>query len=288
MVKENDSMSKKNNPFSNLNSFQNMLRTIGFQHYFNVSLCGNLVVGNKWKIEPRIINDFHLLLVVSGKGMYTVAGKEIPLHKGCVIFLSHGVEYSAIQDLKEPPHIFPIRFFTYDNKNRVPKKVLENPVAINHCTKNLKKYRELFESLHRQHLLNQGDFRTGYCSMMLHHILSDLFFDCKSDDQTQEDNRIVKVQQFIASNPLDRSSLHELAGMAKLSQKYFSKIFKNKTGVSPKRYQLTSRLSHAKDLLLDGYSVKETSFKLGYTDPFIFSKQFKSIFETSPNEFRKY
>ena len=69
-----------------------------------------------------------------------------------------------------------------------------------------------------------------------------------------------------------------------LSKKYFSKVFKNKTGVSPKHYQLSSRLSHAKELLFEGYSVKETAFYLGYTDPFIFSKQFKAIYGISPNE----
>ena len=41
----------------------------------------------------------------------------------------------------------------------------------------------MFESLHRQHLLNQGPFRTGYCSTIIHHILCDLF--CSNAAVTQ-------------------------------------------------------------------------------------------------------
>lgn len=277
-------MSKKDSPFNKLHSLKELLKTIGSKHYFDISMCGDLIVPEKWEIEPRVIEDFHLVMVLSGKGVYTVDGVEIPLQRGRIIFVSHGIEYSAEQDLSDPPRIIPVRFFSFLNTNKQPNIALESPVAISHLTANVDKYQELFESLHRQYLLKQGPFRTGYCSMIIQHILSDLFFDCSSDSHDQEDNRIVKVQQFIASNPLDRSSLEDLSKMVRLSKKYFSKVFKNKTGVSPKHYQLSSRLSHAKELLFEGYSVKETAFYLGYTDPFIFSKQFKAIYGISPNE----
>lgn len=257
-------------------------------NYFRVNMCGNLTVPSDWRIGPRIINDFHLLMVLGGKGKYTVDGVDIPLRRGMIIFVSNGVEYSAEQDLSDPLHIVPVRFFIYDNRTDRPSGILKNGVAIGHATSNIEKYRQMFESLHRQHLLNRGPFRTGYCSTIIHHILCDLLLESSEyiKGNALGDDRIARVQDFIAMNPTDRSSVTALARMARLSTKYFTRLFRQQTGITPKRYQLNSRLSQARVLLENGASVKEAAFQMGYPDQYIFSKQFKVLLGISPSEVR--
>ena len=74
--------------------------------------------------------------------------------------------------------------------------------------------------------------------------------------------------------------------MADLSEKYFTRLFRQQTGVTPKRYQVNSRLSQARVLLEEGMSVKATAFQMGYPDPYVFSKQFKALLGIAPNEVR--
>lgn len=285
MAERRKSMSKRVNRESSLKYLREMLRTLQLFNYFRVHMCGNLRVPPSWRIEPRTIEDFHLVMVLGGKGKYVVDGVEVPLHRGRIIFVSSGVEYSAEQDRSDPPHIVPVRFFMYDNRSHRPSGVLKEPFALWHVTANVEKYQEMFESLHRQHLLNSGPFRTGYCSTIIHHILCDVLLECSHDvNDTAADDRILKVQQFIAGHPMDRSRIPELAKMANLSEKYFTRLFRRQTGVTPKRYQLNSRMSRARLLLEDGMSVKEAAIQMGYPDPYVFSKQFKVLFSVSPSE----
>ncbi len=281
-------MSKKDTVLHETGALRDMLRTIPVFNYFRVHMCGNITVSPEWQIEPRVIEDFHLLMVMGGKGRYRVGGVEIPLYRGRIIFVSNGIEYSAEQDRDDPPHIVPVRFFIYDNRDDRPSCVLKKPTALWHVTPYVDRYQAMFASLHRQHLLNQGPFRTGYCSTVIHHILCDLLFECSGDiaDGAAADNRILKVQQFIAEHPLDRSPVPELARMANLSEKYFTRLFRQQTGVTPKRYQVNSRLSQARVLLEEGMSVKAAAFQMGYPDPYIFSKQFKALLGIAPNEVR--
>lgn len=279
-------MLKKDSIEVGLRSLREMLRTIPLFNYFRVHMCGNLTVPPHWRIEPRVIDDFHLLMVLGGKGQYVVDDVEVPLHRGRLILISSGVEYSAEQDHADPPWIVPVRFFVYDNRTHRPSGLPREPFALSHVTPHVERVQEVFESLHRQHLLNQGPFRTGFCSTLIHHILCDLLLECGHDARTSAvpDERILQVQQFIAQHPMDRSTVPELAKMAHLSEKYFTRLFRQQTGVTPKRYQLNSRISHARMLLEDGASVKATAMQMGYPDPYVFSKQFKALLGLSPNQ----
>lgn len=52
-------------------------------------------------------------------------------------------------------------------------------------------------------------------------------------------------------------------------------------------YIQASKLKMAKELLIKGYSVKETAYESGFKDPSYFSNSFKKQFEISPSKFAK-
>jgi len=79
----------------------------------------------------------------------------------------------------------------------------------------------------------------------------------------------------------------ELARLANLSPDYFSEIFKQQTGTSPRDYLHLLRIHRACQLLTQSdLSVKEIASQLGYQDPFHFSRQFKAFQGLSPRAYR--
>ena len=74
-------------------------------------------------------------------------------------------------------------------------------------------------------------------------------------------------------------SIHELARIANLSEQYFIKYFKKAMGVTPASYVNDLKMKIALELVSKNkYSVKEISQKLGYADPYTFSKAFKRTY----------
>lgn len=84
-----------------------------------------------------------------------------------------------------------------------------------------------------------------------------------------------------------RIGLTQLAAIAELSPRHFCTAFAKQYGVPPIAYLIQRRL-HAAAALLRGTSVtvEAAGRRVGYTDVFHFSKQFKAFFGVSPSQLR--
>jgi Response regulator containing CheY-like receiver domain and AraC-type DNA-binding domain len=98
------------------------------------------------------------------------------------------------------------------------------------------------------------------------------------------DHVMIYLRENYASQ-IDFSSIAEAHGV---SAPYLSRLFHEAAGVSPSRYLTRCRMEHARKLLLDSrLSVREIALRVGYPDPFHFSKAFKNETGLSPSEFRE-
>lgn len=81
-------------------------------------------------------------------------------------------------------------------------------------------------------------------------------------------------------------SIEELAEAAHISTVYFRKLFKEATGLSPRRYLIEKRISHAVSLLESGYlSIKQAAEQAGFSDPKYFSTVFRETVGCSPSRY---
>jgi AraC family transcriptional regulator, arabinose operon regulatory protein len=79
-----------------------------------------------------------------------------------------------------------------------------------------------------------------------------------------------------------------LARQASLSSAYFGGLFKAQTGCAPREYLHLLRMHRACQLLrASELSIKQIAARLGYQDPFHFSRQFKAFHGLSPSEYRE-
>ena len=94
------------------------------------------------------------------------------------------------------------------------------------------------------------------------------------------------LKEHIYDCDLKTDILSELCG---ISGTYFRKIFQANYTVSPQKYILGKRLSHAKSIFDSGDfdTVSEVAFSVGYSDPLYFSRAFKKKYGISPSQYAK-
>ena len=73
-----------------------------------------------------------------------------------------------------------------------------------------------------------------------------------------------------------------------LSSSYLCRIFKDETGTTINRYITAKRISRAKALLAEGYSVTETCGMCGFQDYSNFLKAFTKAVGISPKKYAMY
>jgi AraC-like DNA-binding protein len=95
--------------------------------------------------------------------------------------------------------------------------------------------------------------------------------------------------RLLAADLADRRPLADLAARHHLSYERFRKVFRDRTGVSPGEYRIRRRIERARELLLahSDLAIKAVAEELGYSNPFIFSAQFKQVVGVSPEVFRR-
>jgi AraC-like DNA-binding protein len=94
--------------------------------------------------------------------------------------------------------------------------------------------------------------------------------------------------QMIVEHPEQAWSITELAESCGYHHIYFSQLFKEVMGVSPKPYMIHKRMQLAKKLLLKEEKVEVVASKLGYASIHYFSRHFKAMTGMSPSTFRLY
>jgi AraC-like DNA-binding protein len=96
------------------------------------------------------------------------------------------------------------------------------------------------------------------------------------------------VRHHIEANLARPLSLEGLARGAGLSVSRFSAAFRRHFGVSPIRHVLRLRLQRAGELLRDrNLTIAEVARRVGFEDPFYFSRQFRKERGCSPREWRR-
>lgn len=102
------------------------------------------------------------------------------------------------------------------------------------------------------------------------------------------DGKIKRAQELIKRNYNKPIFLRDIAQMSYISPKYFSRLFKERTGKSFNKFRVGLRMETAKQhLKKGGYTVSQIAYMVGYQNPDSFMKMFKRISGFTPSEYRR-
>lgn len=98
---------------------------------------------------------------------------------------------------------------------------------------------------------------------------------------------VERIECYVGKNLNQRITIKELAELVGRSPSFLAHNFPKKFGVSPKQYILQEKMKKAREMLLDGESVRNTALDLAFYDEFHFSKRFKLFWGKSPKHYKK-
>lgn len=117
-------------------------------------------------------------------------------------------------------------------------------------------------------------------------LLADLTLGSEAGSLRPEECQVDRLCSELKRKPEQWWDGAQMAAFCNCSESHLRRLFKTRTGLSPKAYQDQIRVEKAEELLKTGFSVRMVSEILGYSDPYHFSRRFKSILGYSPRDSR--
>lgn len=96
-----------------------------------------------------------------------------------------------------------------------------------------------------------------------------------------------RARGLLVKNATSSTRLHDVAREMGMSYESFRKKFVALNGTSPGQFCLQQQMDRACEMLSAGSRNQEIAYALGFCDEYHFSRQFKKIVGTSPQEFRR-
>lgn len=120
--------------------------------------------------------------------------------------------------------------------------------------------------------------------------LLDLLISCAEQNSSPENDwkRLQSTIAYLHQNYRQKFNINELLQHSPYSRVHFYRIFRQRFHMAPQEYMISLRLREATELLLDSdLSVAEIGMRVGWDNPFYFSKVFKTVIGVSPLHYRQ-
>ncbi len=257
-----------------------------------VELVFDGLVDESWLIRDRVLDHFHAINIRAGRGLYTVDGESVDLYPGKVLFVGPGTCYSTRGldiDPAVPFRIQPIRFRVKSSDRKCTLPWGSRTFWFEWEFSQASVWIEAMARVYELHEGKAGRFSDMQKSNLIWSALAHLASEVEQFDseRSRVDPRLDRAKQFIRETAGERPSLEQMAKIAGMHPRYFSRRFKQTYGLGPKAYAVEHRLSLARGYLLEtDMRVSEVALLLGYSDPFLFSRQYTDHFSEMPSRAR--
>lgn len=272
----------------------NVLPTSHYHHLLGLypTWVGYLTALQNYECKPRVLDDFAIIFVSSGKGIFRCKGIEYKIEQNDAFFLLPGVVHYYKTDSSKLLELWWIGF------NGPNAQKLVNDLGINpdNCVikglHNVEIYNNIKEIVDTS--LNVSTGMVLKSSGSLYKLFGQLQDLCTLNysnavsEQTDYTKPIERALSFIDANYPHEISIKQIAKYAGLSRSHFSVRFKAEVGYSPSEHLVKMRLKQVKHYLCNSsFSIIEIAHSTGFQDPQYFSRFFKQHEGISPVEFRK-
>jgi len=234
--------------------------------------------------EGRRLNEYQMVYLLDGQGTLEVDGKHFSVRGGSLFLLFPEVPHAYRPDPTtgwtecwvgfKGPHVDALLASGILN----PSRPLFHP---GYQASLVAGFQSIFQQVKEQAPLYQ--FRA--CAEVLRLLAETLSLERLSAQQTKAQEIVEKAKAFIEASIPTVFNLEKLGSEVHLSQVQLNEVFKAYTGMTPYQYCLHAKINRAKEILSTGESsVKEIAWRVGFDDPYYFSRLFKKKTGSRPSE----
>ena len=269
------------NIFENLD--QSFARNLDLELYY----CGTEQCKPGHYFGPGVKDHYKIHFIHSGKGIYVLDGAQYSLYEGQAFLISPNdvVYYEA--DANDPWRYSWVAFNGINSEKYLkrvglsaqrPYKSCENPANVDSVIRTLINTSKIPE--------NRDIKLIG----LIHLFLAALANESDEVNEPRRTNEYISnAIKYIQMNYSKDMRISDITTYLSLERKYFSRVFKLQTGLSPQEFLLKYRMKMACALLeSSSLSIGEIATSVGYGDQLAFSRLFKKHMDVSPSGYRKH
>ncbi|MXV52294.1 AraC family transcriptional regulator [Pedobacter sp. HMF7647] len=230
-------------------------------------------------------SEYILLYCTNGSGSIKIRDAIYTLTPNTFYILPKN-SYHHYKSSKEDPWSIYWLHFTGELADSLYQRYIETGnsfMALPYEEKRIEAFDAIFELLE-----NSFDLRNvEIANIKLLDFISSFIYFKEINPTIQDDDLIKKSIVFMKKNLDSRFSVDHFASSQHLSVSHYSRLFRAKTGSSPNQYfSLLKIQKSCQYLYFSDLSIKEICARLGFDDPYYFSRLFKKLMGTSPAKYR--
>ena len=261
-------------------------------HYINTKVSSDLNIlsfgyekcaKTKEPVGPLSKSNFMMHYIIDGKGYFFSGGRKYILGRGDVFYSPPGQEVHYVQD-----YVMPWEYIWFEFTGSISMSLCKNAGLTSDEPTYHTTNPSIEQNLHDMLVIPSNKNALEFHAMShLYKFFSQLTEERSSEEgdlQSGKQLQISKAIRFIDDHFADPDlSLDMVAEHLYLNPSYLSRIFKEVTGSTLIGYLITIRIKKASEYLEQNrFSVKDVASKVGYSNPYFFSREFKKHRGVSP------
>ena len=235
-----------------------------------------------------ILRPYHIVhFVTGGKGTLHIDNREFAVEKGCIFFIPENTSAFYVASQSDPWQYSWCAFlgrrassFKYQFMAVAPEKYVIRNVDTEKYAKVIRKAAVLEGSSTANYF---------YSKSVMYEVLA--MFAARPNNTLRVPHvpdMAERIKFQMDSRYTDKLLISDIARDLGIHPNYLSRVFRDRYGISPKKYLDDLKLSRATNLLITTeMPISAISASLGFEDQMSFSKAFKKKYGAAPSRYRK-
>jgi len=237
--------------------------------------------------KGRILNEYQLVYITKGSGVFECEKGQFPLKKGSVVLLRPGLWHRYKPTMETGWNEQYVGF-----NGKIAHHFLKYPLfSGNNPIIDIGIREDILSSCFKIYDLITHEkpgfqkIASGMLVELLGYIIS---FENQKEFSGKKIETIIEEVRYSIRNEVEKNlDWEKIAVEYNVGYSYFRKMFRKYTGMSPHQYHLELKILRAKELLVStDKSVKEICFETGFHSEHYFSRLFKEKTGFNPSDYR--
>lgn len=265
----------------------------GENRHLNVLFAGESQTKPLHRLGPKVYDFYLMHIVLEGCGVFNCDGNSHSLHAGHTFLIEPEQLISYESDSESPWRYRWVAFNGNHAAELVAAAGFTADQQIVFCPDGEQAedyYKQIYETF-RSGSASAHLRAAGYLHLLMAEYKS-VLFDLSSESlrtaQGESDLLLQQVVHYLSNQYAHPVSIEQMAESLGYNRAYLSRLFKQRTGVSPVTFLLKLRIDKARHMLRERpeLTIEQVAASVGLQDALYFSKQFRKLHGQSPSSYR--